>query len=143
MKLKGQSPLTIFRIVALGLAGWSAIILMSLSLGYETIYLHYPKAPDPATLRIYPYAFKNTVRYLTKEQIETMHRLDWTLIVLAVFIGINLLINQKWPLPSEKKSGLIANEYDPILRGERLRFLKWAAVFFMLVGAFFLFCYRS
>ena len=58
------------------------------------------QTPDPETHRIYAYAFKNTVRYITAEQMKTIHCLDWTLIILAVFIGANLLINVKWPLPS-------------------------------------------
>jgi hypothetical protein len=100
--LKKESKLTIFRIIILAVAGWSAFIGLSLLLAYDTVYLNYPKTPDPETHRIVAYAFKNTVRYVTKEQMKTIHWLDWTLIVLAVFIAVNLLINVKWPLPSKK-----------------------------------------
>jgi hypothetical protein len=99
--LKKQSKLTIFRIVILAVAGWSAFIGLSLLCAYDTVYLTYPRTPDPETRRIVPYAFKNTVRYVTKEQMNTLHWLDWTHIILAVFIAINLLFNVKWPLPSK------------------------------------------
>ena len=31
---------------------------------------------------------------------NTLHWLDWTLLILAVFIAVSLLFNVKWPLPS-------------------------------------------
>lgn len=102
MKLTKKTIIRVIRSVTLAIAGWSALIAAMILSSYQTVYLTYPKAPDPETHRIYAYAFKNTVRYITAEQMKTIHCLDWTLIILAVFIGTNLLINVKWPLPSKQ-----------------------------------------
>jgi hypothetical protein len=103
MKLTKTDIITVFRIVTLAIAGWSALIAAMIISSNQTVHLTYPKTPDPETHRIVAYAFKNTVRYITKEQMKTIHWLDWTLIMLAVFIAVNLLINVKWPLPSKNR----------------------------------------
>ena len=99
--LKKQSKLTIFRMVILAASGWSSLVLAVILSGYQSVYLGYPRTPDPATLRIVPYAVKNTVRYITKEEMERLHSLDWTMIILGVVFVVNLLIHMKWPLPSK------------------------------------------
>jgi hypothetical protein len=99
--LKKQPKLTIFRIIILAVAGWWSLVEGMILSSYQSVYLTYPRTPDLETHRIVPYAFKHTVRYITKEQMETIHRLDWTLIILGVFITVNLLIHLKWPLPSK------------------------------------------
>jgi hypothetical protein len=91
----------IIRIVALALAGWCVLLSLACLEAYDEVFLGYPKGPDPDSNRIFAYSFKSTVRYLTKEQITRIHWLNWTLIILAIFITLNLLINLKWPLPSK------------------------------------------
>jgi hypothetical protein len=104
MKFTIKTITTRLPMAALGIAAWSLFIGLVILAGFDAVYLSYPRTPDPETHRIVPYAFKNTVRYVTKEQMTTLHWLDWTLISLGVFIAVNLLINMKWPLPSKGDS---------------------------------------
>lgn len=143
MSLNKKSLLITARMAALRIAFWGLFIGLFARLYYDTIYMAYPSQPDPATLHTYPYAFKNTVRYLTKEQIETQHRLDYILIGFGIFLAINVIAHFIWPLPDKKLDKLRASKSYSLYLRRRPYLLKAFGAFLMIMSAIFIFCYAG
>ena len=68
----------------------------------DNTYVDYPRIPDPEIGRTVPYYAKSIVVYITKDQRTVLVWLHWILIGSGALLLISLLVNQKWPLSSNK-----------------------------------------
>ena len=68
----------------------------------ENTYVNYPRDPDQVLGRVVPHKVKGITVYITEHQSEVIHWVIWILIASGALILIGLVLNQKWPLKSNK-----------------------------------------
>jgi hypothetical protein len=89
------------KVVLIGAAlAWTAA--MGSSIVLDITYFNYPRITNPEISRIVPYEVKNVVVYITEGQSETLYWIRWIEITSGVLIFIGLILNQKWPLKTNK-----------------------------------------
>ena len=93
--------LKIKKIIGLS-AGIILIIAAFYSVGMDNTYIGYPTIPDPETNRTVPYAIRNIVVYITKEDQEFLSWLFWAQVGSGAVFVLILLIHGGDPFKSGK-----------------------------------------
>ena len=75
---------------------------MALSGYFENTYVSYSRTPEWALGRVVPHEVKGITVYITERQSEMIQWIIWILVVSGALIMINLFLNLKWPLRSNK-----------------------------------------
>ena len=102
MMLKNAIAYQKARKLLLVCAAFVSLVSMALYTILENTYLDYPRVPDPALGRVVRHEVKGIAVYITKNQSEAIHLITWILIVSGAITLALLLLNQKWPLQSNK-----------------------------------------
>lgn len=93
--------LKIKKIIGLG-AALVCVIVGFYAGSLEGVYIDYPRFPNPETNRTVPYAIRNIVVYITKEDQEFLSWLFWIQIGSGAIALLVLLIHRGDPFKSEK-----------------------------------------
>ncbi|PTR05342.1 hypothetical protein C8R32_1236 [Nitrosospira sp. Nsp5] len=93
--------LKIKKIIGLG-AALVCVIAGFYSAGMDNTYIDYSRFPNPETNRTVPYAIRNIVVYITKEDQEFLSWLLWVQIISGGVALLVLLIHRGDPFRSEK-----------------------------------------
>ena len=90
------------RRVILGLAGLALFASLVFDTMLASMFINYPRVPNPEIGRVFPHELKGIVVYVTDRQSRILTALWWTQIGSGSVILISLFLNQKWPLQKKE-----------------------------------------